>query len=279
MMVLILALVCGISAVVGVRRIIGSSGAAQAVETIPVVVASQALLPGEPVAKTSLKIRDFPKGSVPAGVLTEIEQAADRVAFVPIAPDDLVLDSKLAAKGLGPGIATLVPIGMRAVSIPIVNVAAGHSGLIMPKNRVDVLFTSSSLGPNDQTGGGSTTTLLQNVEILAVDRRIYVASDTKAETSEIRAVTLVVTPRQANILDLATNKGTLHLALRNPKDEETAESEPAILAELLFHQEKALSTPSPAAVPVIPIQEEVQEPARIRVVRGRLPGMISVPYR
>ena len=47
----------------------------------------------------------------------------------------------------------------------------------MPKNRVDVLFTAKIRGPDDPSGGGSTTTLLQDVEILAVDREIYVAGD------------------------------------------------------------------------------------------------------
>jgi pilus assembly protein CpaB len=273
-LVLMLALVSGISAVVGVRRIIGNSEQTPKAETVKVIVAAQELPPGELVPQSALKTSEFLKGSVPAGVITNIEEAAGRAALVPIGPDEPVLESKLAPKGVGGGLAALVPIGMRAVCIQIANVAAGHAGLIMPKNRVDVLFSSTDQGADDQTGGGSTTMLLQNVEILAVDRKIYVSGENKAETSELRSVTLVVTPNQANQLDLAQNKGVLHLALRNPKDELTAETRPALLADLRFRQEK----PVPAAtVSVEPVQAPVAEPLRIRTLRGRATGLISFP--
>jgi pilus assembly protein CpaB len=276
-LVLMLALVSGISAVVGVRSIIGNTERAPRAETVKVVVASQELPPGEVIPRTSLRTRDYPKDSAPAGVISNIEQAAERVATMPIALDDMVLESKLAPKGVGSGIAPLIPIGMRAVCIQIANVAAGHAGLLMPKNRVDVLFTSTDQGTDDQTGGGSTTNLLQNVEILAVDRKIYITGDNKAESSELRSVTLVVTPDQANKLDLAQNKGTLHLSLRNPKDDKTAESPPALLADIRFHQEKPVPVPSPAQT-VLP--EPTQAPViemRIRTLRGRNTGTISLP--
>ena len=76
------------------------------------------------------------------------------------------------------------------------------------------------------TGGGSTTTLLQNVEILAVDQKMDAPSDNKVDTKDLRSVTLLVTPQQANRLDLGQNKGMLHLALRNREDNEDFQTKP-----------------------------------------------------
>jgi pilus assembly protein CpaB len=276
MMVLMLAVVSGISAVIGVRRM-APNNAQPPVETVRVVVAALDLPPGNEILKTSLKTREFPKNAAPANVISDPDQIAGRVAVVPIAPDDLVLESKLAPRGVTPGITSLIPLGMRAVSIPIANVAAGHSGLLMPKNRVDVLFTSTDQGVQDQTGGGSTSMLLQNVEILAVDRRIYVSGETKSETSEIRSVTLLVTPDQANKIDLASNRGLLHLALRNPKDDKPADTKPALLADLRFHQETMMTTPSPADPAPEPVRSQPIETLKIRSLRGRSAGWIAFP--
>jgi len=274
-LVMMLALVSGISAVVGVRRVIGNSDQTPKVETVKVVVATQEIAPGDMIQESSLKIRNFLKESVPAGAIDKIEDVAGRASFVPIAPDEPVLASKLAPKGVG-GLEALIPIGKRAVCIQIANVAAGHAGLIVPTNKVDVLFTSNDQGQDDSSGGGATVMLLQNVEILAVDRRLYVSSDTKTETSEIRSVTLLVTPDQANMLDLAQNKGILHLALRSRKDDLTADTKPALLKDLRFQQEKP-SPPPTQAVAVEPVKARVADPLRIRTLRGRSTGLISFP--
>lgn len=265
-LVVLLALISGVSAVVVVRRFIPTPVTPK-VETVKVVVATKDLPPGEIIDIGSLRSRDFPKDLAPAGAVADVAVAAGRAAIVPISEDEPVLETKLAPKGVGGGLAALVPVDMRAVCIQITNVAAGHAGLIVPKNHVDVLFTAADQGPNDPTGGGSTTTLLQNREILAVDQKIYVTGDHKVESRELRSVTLLVTPEQAAKLDLAQNKGMLHLSLRNPKDDKTVSPPPAIMSDLRVHQEK----PEETAI------EVDRTPPRIKTLRGRATGMISFP--
>ena len=102
------------------------------------------------------------------------------------------------------------------------------AGFILPGNKVDVLLTVDDIsgitkvGIQGSSGGGSsnasTTTLLQNVEILAVDQKTTAPAENKIDAKELRSVTLLVTPQQANELGLAQNKGKLHLALRNLDD-------------------------------------------------------------
>jgi hypothetical protein len=89
-----------------------------------------------------------------------------------------------------------------------------------------------SHGVSDETGGGSTITLLQNLEILAVDQLTVAPEENMVDTKELRSVTLLVTPAEAARLDLGQNKGTLRLTLRNPTDELTAFVTPVTLAGL-----------------------------------------------
>ena len=131
----------------------------------------------------------------------------------------------------------MIPSGMRAFTIRTPHVAAGVGGFILPGNRVDVLLTTSGSGPNDVTGGGATTTLLQNVEVLAVAQRLDAPEANKVDPKEVSSVTLLVTPDHAAKLDLGMNRGLLHLALRNPEDNEEAETRPATMSQLRLHQE------------------------------------------
>jgi Flp pilus assembly protein CpaB len=204
--------------------------------TVPVVVAAEDVPRGTQLTADLLKTRDCPKNSLPPGALTNMEDVLDRVPVTPLVKEEVLLKTKLASKGAGRGLAALIPDGMRAVTI-LATIPAGVAGLAVTGNKVDVLLTVNGGGANDPTGGGSTTTLLQNVEILAyeivaVDQRVDAPADDKAGAKELRSVTLLVTPDQAAKLDLGQNNGTLHLALRNPNDNQAADPQPTTVADL-----------------------------------------------
>jgi pilus assembly protein CpaB len=202
---------------------------------------------------------------------------------------------------------------MRAFTIHTPSIASGVAGFVLPGNKVDVLLTIADLSGDTQsavfplatpsplgrntglrpTGGGSTTTLLQNVEILAVDQKIQAPAENKVDTNQLRSVTLLVTPQQANMLDLGQNKGTLHLALRNMDDRADSRTHPATLADLQFHQEppwdqramavlaalgKALAQrkpePPPAAAP--PKAPDPPPTVFVRTVRGNREGGVII---
>src|SRR5262249_58073430 len=116
--------------------------------------------------------------------------------------------------------------------------ASGVAGFIIPHSRVDVLLTVTRTGgQNDPTGGGQTSTLIQDVEILAVDQLVKAPAENRVDPKELRSVTLLVTPQQAAKLDLGQNKGILHLSLRNPEDHAPAVTRPATLADLGLYAE------------------------------------------
>src|SRR5262249_56623723 len=122
-------------------------------------------------------------------------------------------------------------------TISTTTLASGVAGFILPGSKVDVLLTVTRTGTSDPTGGGQTSTLLQDVEILAVDQLVKAPADNRVDPKELRSVTLLVTPQQAAKLDLGQNKGILHLSLRNPEDHAPAVTRPATLADLGLYAE------------------------------------------
>src|SRR5271165_1208745 len=239
LLMIALALILGLSAAAGVnafmQRVPGPKSAVVPVPVpvpVPIVVAVVDLPRGASITPEEVKIKEFPRDLVPAGALSKLEDAVNRVIFVPLTKDEPVLESKLAPKGAGRGLSALIPPGMRGYTVKVPDVAQGVAGFILPGNRVDVLLSLGEISGTSETGGGSTTTLLQNVEILAVDQKMDAPSDNKVDTKDLRSVTLLVTPQQANRLDLGQNKGMLHLALRNREDNKAAQTKPETLKDL-----------------------------------------------
>jgi pilus assembly protein CpaB len=290
MIAVVLAVVLGGSAAVGVRQYVGQTQAV--VETTPVVVAAIDIPRGMLMSNDLVKTQNYPKGMVPAGAILKTDDVLERSAYFSLAKDEPLLDNKLSPKGHR-GLASLVPKGMRAFTITTPNVASGVAGFVLPGNKVDVLLTVTNGPNNDTTGGGSTTTLLQNVEILAVDQRMEAPAENKVKAEDLRSVTLLVTPNQAAKLDLGQSKGTLHLTLRNPEDELAAGVRPATFNDIQFYQEKpwdqrakdvlksfgdALARAPKPTPPPPPAEVKPKPPAQavIRTIRGSQEGAVMV---
>lgn len=238
-LVVALAMVCGLSAAVGVGKYVKGVTTPD-VDTVPVVVAVADIPRFTTVTAEMLRTRDMPRGAVQTGTLTRVEEVVDRVTDITILKDEPILGAKLSERGAGRGMAAVIPTGMRAVTIKTPNVASGVAGFILPGNMVDVLFTMKTNMLNDPTGGGSTTTLIQRVEILAVDQQIDAPNENKFNPKELKSVTLLVTPDQAVEIDLAQNLGTLTLSLRNPQDTQPSKATPMTLRGIQFRQGKPL---------------------------------------
>jgi pilus assembly protein CpaB len=210
-------------------------GDAEETDTVPVVVATADVARGEFLSAAQLEIRDWPADYVPKNAIRAIEEAENRAVAAPITADEPVLETNLSSAS-GGGLASLVPRGMRAYTIETRSLAANVAGFVLPGNRVDVLLTLKD-NFSRKTGGGSTTTLLQAVEILAVDQQLNSDTSTEILGETSKSVTLLVSPDQATKLDLAQNLGDLSLALRNPEDDARAETSWATLSDIQFFQD------------------------------------------
>lgn len=288
-----LAVICGLSSAVGVNHFSAPRQAAPPVETAPVLVAVADIPRGNQLLPDMVRVSQWPKELVPEGTLTSLDDIEDRTVLVAMSRGEPLLKTKMT-EGRG-GIGPLIPRGMRAFTIQTSHVASNLAGFVLPGDRVDVLFTTGAVGRDDTTGGGSTTTLLQNIEVLAVQQHLEAPPENKSDPRQIRSVTLLARPDQVTKLDLAQNKGQLHLSLRNPEDGSEGYTRPATLRELRFDQEgpspinalaelfsnlkpvQPVAEPEPAAPE--PESESTPEPRqsvrlKLRTLRGVIDGEV-----
>ena len=167
---------------------------------------------GAIIHKSDLKRVSVASKDLPKGALTDQRMVVDRVVLYPFSANQPLIDSSLSRVGSPEGIPATIPEGRRAVSIQI-NDSSELAGLIMPGTRVDVLFTR----PGTMTEAISST-ILQNVRVLAMGKVVQAGQTVDPKAPRVPVATLVVTPDQAKVLELAKNQGKLSLSLRNPLD-------------------------------------------------------------
>jgi pilus assembly protein CpaB len=248
--VITLAVVTGLLASYAVYRYLKQTEAQSPDSNLPtfvsqrVVVASVDLPLGTMLTPAEIQIRMFPENLVPIGTFGTVEELDGRVLRTAVAMGEPILESKLAPEGSGGGFTGLIPAGMRAVTVGV-NVVSGVGGFILPQTKVDVLVTVSGTGKGSDR---ETRTILQNVEVLAVDQTYVTDSD---DPRQVRSVTLLVTPEEAEKLTLAANEGVLQLALRSASDEELHKSDGVALKELMRKNQPPPAPRKPAPQPVV----------------------------
>ncbi len=276
-----LAVLFGVSAAIGVSRRMQANGpAVVAVEMVPIVVAAVEMPRGTAVTSVMLTTDEWPKDKLPAGAITSTEDAVGCTVTIPLLKGEPLLDQKIAKAGFGRGVAPLVANGMRAFTVQTPTLTSGVGGLVLPGNKVDVLWTATTnknRSDNDETGGGATVTLLQNIEILAADQQIgeedAPVGKQVAANKELRSVTLQVTETDAKKLSLAQQKGTINLALRNGGDAESVNSPIVTLNDIRFAQGRPPERDQGVrAIPAPPVSLRV----RIRTLHGRHPGHVQL---
>lgn len=153
----------------------------------------------------------IPESLLPKGAVTDRTQLEDMIVKQKLFAGDILREERLAKKGEGSSLASLIGKDKRAVSIRV-NDVVGVAGFLLPGNRVDVLSTHKTKDKN-----ASTDVILTNVKILAIDQK---ASDDENKPQIVRAVTLELDLQQAEILMNARSRGDIQLALRNPNEQE-----------------------------------------------------------
>jgi pilus assembly protein CpaB len=180
-------------------------------KTTSVIVASMDLPFGTKIEARHLSSIQMLPGSEPAGAFRELKAVEGKVSRATLLQGEILLEGRFADQGSGSTLAAVVEKNMRAVTVRVDDVV-GVAGFLLPGNRVDVLGSRDLANRDAQT-----ETILQNVRVLAVDQT---ASTDKNEPVVVRAVTLEVTPGQAEVLVKWKEQGSLQLTLRNPLDED-----------------------------------------------------------
>jgi len=186
--------------------------------------------------------RTIPVTETPEGHMSNSVQAVGQVLMVPISKGQGLTSDSFAKQGPGTYLAAKLPPGKRAVAISLANYA-GMEGLLYPGAYVDVLATFDMKRGNAVEGTAVSTTMLQGVQVLAIENRAVGGNASNAVEEQVdsrversvsrrgRMITLLVNTRQAEALQLAMEHGTISLSLRNPTDAEDFDRDPTVLAE------------------------------------------------
>ncbi|HNS72865.1 MAG TPA: Flp pilus assembly protein CpaB [bacterium] len=222
---------------------------------LPVVIAKIDLPAGSKLEESLLEARLFPAALAPEGSFKQISELAGRIVKSDIYAGEALLASRLAAEGSGSGVSAVIPPGMRAMTVAV-NVVSGVSGFILPHARVDVLATVSATLDKEES---STTTILENIEVLAVDQTVTPKDD---DPITVKSVTLLVNPAQAEKLALASSEGKLQLVLRNTADQQTTVTAGVSLKELINKNERPSGPARPSRAAAAPAPAPREEPAK-----------------
>jgi pilus assembly protein CpaB len=204
----------------------GGKSAPVAQNTVRVYVASTNIPFATRIEKTHFKLTEWPKDNVPKEAFTEADTAADPNAILgkitqrDFFAGEIMLKPQIKEHLGGSTLSALIQQGMRAVSVRV-NDVVGVAGFILPGNKADIITSTDN--------GDRTFTLLKNVKILAIDQ---IASTDRDKPAVVRALTLEVTPKQAETLVHAMKNGSLQFTLRNPLDAEVAVEAAEVLPPL-----------------------------------------------
>ncbi|MDX2180108.1 MAG: Flp pilus assembly protein CpaB [Bryobacteraceae bacterium] len=193
----------------------GSAKAAGPQESKDLVIATKPLTVGAILKAEDVKLVKTPVSAFPKGGFSKIDDVVDRAVTSNVLLEEPLVEGRLAPKGAGWGLVSMVQVGMRAMAVRVTDVV-GVAGFVQPGLRVDVLVTGRP--PRGQVP--ITTTVLQNIKVLSSGPALM--PDARGQAISYQSVTLEVTPEQAEILTLATNEGRIQLVLRNSKDDSTA---------------------------------------------------------
>ncbi len=239
---LVLSLVIGVAATLIAAAWVQQKGDAA---TNQVVVAAVDIELGSRLNPQMIKTVAWPSGNVPAGSFATIEALSDRVVRTGLLRGEAVLEAKLAPVGTKGGLSAVIKEGARAMTVRV-NDVIGVAGFALPGNYVDVVVSTQQDG--NSIDRQISKIVLEHILVLAIAQE---ANRDETKPKVVSAVTLEVTPAQAEALDLARSVGTLSLVLRNQVDNKPTATDGVTKQQLLVGQPKPLkvAATTPAAKP------------------------------
>jgi pilus assembly protein CpaB len=216
-------------------------------EEIGVVVAAMEIPYGAAIEARHVKVITVPKGTPLGNHFAQISEIEGLVATQKALTGEVLLKERFTKRGAGSTLAALIRPDMRAVTVRVDDVV-GVAGFLLPGNHVDIVAARKH---DDRA---TTETILFDISVLAVDQT---SNQDKNEPVVVRAVTLEMTPKQAEVLVRAREEGRIQLTLRNPTDEAL----PELVAE-------AVPVPPPAPRKAAPSQPVRVTPPSVTIIRG-----------
>jgi len=237
---LVLSVVIGLGATIVAAGWVAQQGH---VASNRIVVAALDIELGSRLNPQMLKTVDWPSGSIPPGALSDPQLLQDRVVKTSVLRGEPILDAKLAPVGTKGGLSAVIPEGKRAMTVRV-NDVIGVAGFALPGNYVDIVVNTQLEGEarNGQDKQISKI-VLEHILVLAVAQE---ANRDETKPKVVNAVTLELTPEQAEKLDLARSVGTLSLVLRNQIDRKEVDTRGIMKRQLLTGDQVETKPAEPA---------------------------------
>ena len=219
LMLLLLALGCGLVASIGISQVMDArnKNAAPPVEREPILVALKDIKANELLSEKNLKLEEWPKDKIPSDAFRDLKEVQGQHAGGIILADEPLRKAKFAVDHRIDDI----PKGYRVVAVSADAVSA-TGNLLQPGDRVDVVV---AVKHNSGTSTQVAKTILQDIKVFAVNEQYRAASADKSDDSIVaKTVSLLVTPTQAETIALASEMGKIRLMLRHPDDDAVAET-------------------------------------------------------
>lgn len=188
------------------------------INTSKVVVAASDINLGTRLTPNMIKLADWPAGSVLKDSFGDLAKLENRVLKAAVQKGEPLTEAKLAPVGSTGGLSAVIAEGKRAITVRV-NDVIGVAGFALPGNYVDILVsTKDDTRGQPNTGGVDASVskvVLERIMVLAVAQEV---GQDQTKPKVVNAVTLEVTPEEAEKIDLARSIGQLSLVLRNQVD-------------------------------------------------------------
>jgi pilus assembly protein CpaB len=223
-----------------------------------ILVASADIPAAGEVTEDSLQVVKVSDDAVPPGAILASDQALGRFTRTKLYAGEALIEQKLAPPGSKGGLQSVIPDGLRAMTVKV-NDVSGVAGFILPGSKVDVVGVFEKERDKDPYS----KIIVQAVEVLAIDQLVEVV---KNEPKPASAITLLVSPRDAERVALTAVEGEIRLALRGATDQALAPTQGIDTKQLISRP--VTYTPPPVQRPSVEVIENDRR-FKTRVKKGK----------
>jgi len=259
MIVLLIAIVVGGISAFMARGLLQPQPVAQPAPPVEgpttIVVAAVPLKFGTVLTKDNTVELPWPGPKLRAAFATkeELLNEGRRVVLTPLERHEPIFRPKVTGSGGRATLSSLLEEGKRAVTVRVDDVL-GVAGFVLPTDHVDVVLIRTETRSNGATETYSDV-LIEHVKVLAVDQ---LSNEQSERPTVAKAVTLEVTPEQAQKITLAANIGKLSLILR-----QAGETNPSMARRISDKELGLQEIPKEGPVAAAPVGT-----ATVEIVRG-----------
>ena len=242
-----------------IKQTLEDQAARQQEKFMAILFAKAPISAGALINADDVERKEVPERQVLPQSVTSFDRIQGMVAIADIFQGEPITITKLAFPRGASGLADVTPVGRRAITISVDNLAS-LAGMVKPGDYVDIIVLIAV--PVQMADGSKMTDnrvipLFQNVEVLAVGQSTvgverksgrYTPDQPKEQQSKSPLITLSLTPQEAGILAYISEQGKIRLVMRNPSDSKKERLEITSLESLfryLSPQQEMAELPQP----------------------------------